>query len=118
MVALFLAAIGIYGVLSYYVLQRRAEIGTRIALGAQRGDILKMILGHAVKLVIAGMVIGLAASLAMARALTSLLFGVEPTDLPTFFGVSALLAVLALMACSIPAMRATQLDPLAVLRND
>jgi predicted permease len=117
-IALFLAAIGIYGVLSYYVLQRRAEIGTRIALGAQRGDILKMILGHAVKLVIAGMVIGLAASFAVARALTSLLFGVKPTDLPTFLGVSALLAVLALMACSIPAMRATQLDPLAVLRND
>jgi putative ABC transport system permease protein len=117
-IALFLAAIGIYGVLSYYVLQRRVEIGTRIALGAQRGDILKMILGHAVKLVIAGMVIGLAASFAVARALTSLLFGVKPTDLPTFLGVSALLAVLALIACCIPAVRATEMDPLAVLRND
>lgn len=117
-IALILAAIGIYGVLSYYVLQRKSEIGTRIALGAQRSDILRLILGHAVKLVIAGMAIGLAVSFAVARALSSLLFGVQPTDLPTFLAVSLLLAVLALVACGIPALHATQVDPLVALRND
>jgi predicted permease len=117
-IALFLAAIGIYGVLSYYVLQRKSEIGTRIALGAQNADILRLILGHAVKLVIAGMAIGLAVSFAVVRALSSLLFGVQPTDLPTFLAVSALLAVLALVACGIPALRATRMDPLTVLRNE
>ena len=117
-IALFLAAIGIYGVLSYYVLQRKSEIGTRIALGAQSADILRLILGHAVKLVIAGMAIGLAVSFAVVRALSSLLFGVQPTDLPTFLGVSALLAFLALVACGIPALRATRMDPSTVLRNE
>ncbi len=117
-IALFLAAIGIYGVLSYYVLQRSSEIGTRMALGAQRSDILKLILGHAFKLVVAGLVVGLAVSFMVARTLTSLLFGVQPTDLPTFFGVSVLLGTLALIACGVPALRATRVDPLVVLRND
>ena len=117
-IALFLAAIGIYGVLSYYVLQRKSEVGTRIALGAQNADILRLILGHAAKLVIAGMAIGLAVSFAVVRALSSLLFGVQPTDLPTFLGVSALLAFLALVACGIPALRATRMDPSTVLRNE
>jgi putative ABC transport system permease protein len=117
-IALFLAAIGIYGLLSYYVLQRKSEIGTRIALGAQNADILRLILGHAAKLVIAGMAIGLAVSFAVVRALSSLLFGVQPTDLPTFLGVSALLAFLALVACGVPALRATRMDPSTVLRNE
>jgi len=117
-IALFLAAIGIYGVLSYYVLQRSSEIGTRMALGAQRSDILKLILGHAVKLVVAGVVVGLGVSFMVARTLTSLLFGVQPTDLPTFLGVSLLLGTLALIACGVPAFRATRVDPLVVLRND
>ncbi|MGZ4887859.1 MAG: FtsX-like permease family protein, partial [Candidatus Angelobacter sp.] len=117
-IALFLAAIGIYGVLSYYVLQRSSEIGTRMALGAQRSDILRLILGHAFKLVVAGLAVGLAVSFMVARTLTSLLFGVQPTDLPTFFGVSVLLGTLALIACGVPALRATRVDPLVVLRND
>jgi predicted permease len=117
-IALFLSAVGIYGVLSYYVIQRGQEIGTRIALGAQRVDILKLILGHAVKLVVAGMAIGLVISLLIARALSSLLFGVQPTDLPTFLGVSVLLGTLALVACAVPALRATRVDPLIVLRNN
>ncbi|MGZ4898173.1 MAG: FtsX-like permease family protein, partial [Candidatus Angelobacter sp.] len=117
-IALFLAAVGIYGVLSFYVLQRRQEIGTRIALGAQRNDVLKLILGHAFKLVSAGVVVGLIAAFAAARALTSMLFGVRPTDLPTFLGVSLLLATLAMIACAIPALRATRVDPLVVLRNE
>jgi len=117
-IALFLAAIGIYGVLSYYVIQRRQEIGTRMALGAQRSDILKLILKHAGKLVLTGVVIGLIAAFGVARALTSLLFGVQPTDLPTFLGVAFLLAMLALLACSVPALRATRVDPLVVLRDE
>jgi putative ABC transport system permease protein len=117
-IAVFLAGIGIYGVLSYYVLQRSSEIGTRMALGAQRSDILRLIVGHALKLVIAGVVVGLVVSVGVARMLTSLLFGVEPTDLPTFLGVSVLLATLALIACIVPALRATRVDPLVVLRAD
>lgn len=118
LIAVFLAGIGIYGVLSYYVLQRSSEIGTRLALGAQRSDILKLIVGHALKLVIAGVVVGLAVSFAIARTLTSLLFGVQPTDLPTFAAVSFLLATLALIACAVPALRATRVDPLVVLRSE
>jgi putative ABC transport system permease protein len=117
-IAVFLAGIGIYGVLSYYVLQRSSEIGTRMALGAQRSDILRLIVGHALKLVIAGVLLGLAVSVGVARMLTSLLFGVQPTDLPTFLGVSVLLATLALIACVVPALRATRVDPLVVLRTD
>ena len=117
-IALFLAAIGIYGVLSYYVLQRRQEIGLRMALGAQRANVLQLILGHAAKLIAAGVAIGLVAALAASRVLTSMLFGVKPTDIPTFLGVSLLLAALALLACAIPASRATRVDPLVVLRNE
>jgi putative ABC transport system permease protein len=117
-IALFLAAIGIYGVLSYYVLQRRQEIGLRIALGAQRANVLQLILGHAAKLIAAGVAIGLVAALAASRVLTSLLFGVKPTDIPTFLGVSLLLAAVALLACAVPASRATRVDPLVALRNE
>ncbi|HEY3768675.1 MAG TPA: ABC transporter permease [Candidatus Angelobacter sp.] len=116
--AVLLASIGIYGVLSYYVLQRTSEIGTRLALGAQRSDILKNIVGHALKLVTAGVVLGLGVSIAIAHLLTSLLFGVQSTDMPTFIAVSILLAALALMACAVPAIRATRVDPLIVLRNE
>jgi predicted permease len=117
-IALFLAAIGIYGVLSYYVLQRRQEIGLRIALGAQRANILQLILGHAAKLIAAGVAIGLVAAFATSRVLTSLLFGVRPTDIPTFLGVSLLLVAVALLACAVPASRATRVDPLVALRNE
>lgn len=117
-IALFLAAIGIYGVLSYYVLQRRQEIGLRMALGAQRANVLQLILGHAAKLIAAGVAIGLVAAFSASRVLTSMLFGVTPTDIPTFLGVSLLLAALALLACAVPASRATRVDPLVVLRNE
>ncbi|HYL92102.1 MAG TPA: ABC transporter permease [Alphaproteobacteria bacterium] len=116
--AQFLAAIGIYGVLSYYVFQRRAEIGVRIALGAQRSDVLRLILGHAARLVAAGLAIGLVVAMVASRALTTMLYGVKPTDAATFFGVSVLLVVLALVACGIPAIRATRVDPLSVLRSE
>ncbi len=117
-IALFLAAIGIYGVLSYYVLQRRQEIGLRMALGAQRANVLQLILGHAAKLIAAGVAIGLVAAFAASRVLTSMLFGVKATDIPTFLAVSLLLAALALLACAVPAFRATRVDPLVVLRNE
>jgi putative ABC transport system permease protein len=116
--AQFLAAIGIYGVLSYYVFQRRAEIGVRIALGAQRSDVLRLILGHAARLVAVGLGIGLVVALVAARALTTMLYGVKPTDATTFLGVSLLLGALALIACGIPAFRATRVDPLSVLRSE
>jgi putative ABC transport system permease protein len=116
--ALFLAAIGIYGVLSSYVLQRRQEIGVRMALGAQRRDVLGLIVKQGAKLVGIGLGCGLAAAFFTSRALTSLLFGVKPGDAFTLLGVSLLLALLALLACAVPSLRATQIDPLAVLRNE
>jgi putative ABC transport system permease protein len=117
-IALFLAAIGIYGVLSYFVLQRGQEIGVRIALGAQRGNVLQLVLGQGLRLIAIGVALGLAVAFVSARALTSLLFGVKPTDLPTFAVVALLLALLGLLACAVPALRATRVDPLVVLRNE
>jgi putative ABC transport system permease protein len=117
-VALFLAAIGIYGVLSYFVLQRHQEIGLRLALGAQRSDVLRLVLAEGAKLIVAGIGLGLVAAFLVSRAMATLLFDVKPTDVATFVGVSLLLALLALTACAIPAFRATQVDPLVVLRNE
>jgi putative ABC transport system permease protein len=117
-IALFLAAIGIYGVLSYFVVQRSQEIGVRMALGAQRSNVLRLILGQGARLIGIGVAIGIVGGVWAARALTSLLFGVKSTDLPTFVGVSVLLAGLALVACAVPALRATRVDPLVVLRSE
>ncbi len=117
-IALFLAAIGIYGVLSYFVVQRSQEIGVRMALGAQRSNVLGLILGQGARLIGIGVAIGVVGGVWAARALTSLLFGVKSTDLPTFVAVSVLLASLALVACAVPALRATRVDPLVVLRNE
>jgi putative ABC transport system permease protein len=117
-IAVFLAAIGIYGVLSYFVLQRGQEIGVRMALGAQRSNVLQLVLGQGLRLIAIGVALGLVAALVSARALTSLLFGVKPTDLPTFFGVALLLGFLGLVACAVPAFRATRVDPLVVLRSE
>ena len=117
-IALFLAAIGIYGVLSYFVVQRSQEIGVRLALGAQRSNVLRLILGQGARLIGIGVAIGIIGGVWAARALTSLLFGVKSTDLPTFVGVSVLLASLALVACAVPALRATRVDPLVVLRSE
>jgi putative ABC transport system permease protein len=117
-VGLFLAAIGIYGVFSYYVLQRQQEIGVRLALGAQRSQVLSLVLGHAAKLIAVGIVSGLIVSFATLRLMSRFLFNVQATDPATFAGVSALLTVLALLACAIPALRATRVDPIVALRNE
>lgn len=117
-IALFLAAIGIYGVLSYFVVQRSQEIGVRMALGAQRSNVLRLILGQGARLIGIGVAIGIVGGVWAARALTSLLFGVKSTDLTTFIAVSVLLAGLALVACAVPALRATRVDPLVVLRSE
>jgi predicted permease len=118
LIALFLAAIGIYGVTSYAVAQRTREIGIRIALGAQLSDILKLILSNGVKLTAIGVVIGLAGAFLLTRALTSLLSGVSATDPATFVSVSVLLVVVALLASYLPARRATKVNPLIALRYE
>ena len=117
-IAAFLAAIGIYGVLSFYVAQRREEIGTRMALGAQRDDIFRLILSHAGKLIVAGIAGGLIITLLTTRALQSLLYGTKPHDSLTLVGVCALLSAVAFLACAVPVFRATRVDPQVVLRSE
>jgi predicted permease len=117
-VALVLAAVGIYGVMSYSVAQRRSEIGIRMALGAQKSDVLKLTVGHGLKLVLIGVAFGVAGSFALTRLMTSLLFGVGATDPGTFIVISVVLVSVGLLANYIPARRATKVDPLAALRYE
>jgi putative ABC transport system permease protein len=117
-VALVLAAVGIYGVMSYSVAQRTREIGIRMALGAQRSDVLKLAVGQGLKLVSIGVLIGLAGAFILTRVMSSLLFGVSATDPPTLITISLVLISVAVLASYIPARRATKVDPLVALRYE
>jgi putative ABC transport system permease protein len=117
-VALVIAAVGIYGVLAYSVTQRTRELGVRLALGAQPGDVRRMVIREGMKLGLTGIAVGLAGAVALSHLLTALLFGIQPRDPATFGAVAAILIAIALAACYIPARRATRIDPVVALRDE
>jgi putative ABC transport system permease protein len=117
-IGLVLSAAGIYGLISYSVARRTHEIGIRIALGAERGDVFKLVIKKGLLLIVVGLVIGVAGALALTRVLTSFLYGVTTTDPMTFVAVSLLLIAVGLVACYIPARRATRIDPMSALRYE
>jgi predicted permease len=117
-IALVLASIGLYGVISYLVGQRTHELGIRIALGAQRQNVLRLVLGHGLKVAVLGIGIGLLAAFGLTRLLSNMVYGVSTTDPPTFLVITGLLLVVAVLASLVPAWRATRVDPLVALRNE
>jgi putative ABC transport system permease protein len=117
-VALLLASIGIYGVMAYTFSRRTNEIGIRMAMGAQRGDILRIAVGEGAMIVVFGVTAGLMGSLILTRFLQTMLFDVKPNDPITFAAISGLLAAVTLAACFVPARRATRVDPLVALRHE
>jgi len=116
--ALVLSMVGLYGITAYTVAQRTQEIGIRMALGAKRGDVLRLILGQGTRMVLIGEVIGIAGALVLAHLITSLLYGVQANDPWVFASVGMVLAVVALLACYIPARRAAKVDPMVALRYE
>jgi putative ABC transport system permease protein len=116
--ALLLAVLGVYGVIAYSVKQRRREIGIRMALGARRADVVRLVVGQGLRLTALGLTLGTAAGLALARGVAGLLFGVEPADPATLASVVCVLGGTALVASYVPARRAARLDPATVLRQD
>jgi len=117
-IALLLSTIGVYGVISYLVGQRTREVGVRMALGAQSGDVLRLIIGHGAKLGLAGIVIGVPCALALARMLSRFLFGVSPADPVTIISVVAIMSAAGLAASYIPAQRAVRSDPMTALKYE
>ena len=117
-IAFVLAAVGIYGVISYDVSQRTHEIGIRMALGAHKDDVLKLVLGQGARLAAAGIAVGLAAAFGLTRLMASMLFGVKAADAGTFAAISLLLGAVALAASYVPSRRAASVDPLVALRHE
>jgi predicted lysophospholipase L1 biosynthesis ABC-type transport system permease subunit len=118
LLALVLAAVGIYGVIAYTTRQRTHEIAIRVAMGAQRGKVFRLVLGQGLLLTLTGLALGITASLALTRYLRSVLFGVTATDVVTYVSVALLLCMVSLFACYIPARRATKVDPMDALRHE
>jgi putative ABC transport system permease protein len=117
-IAVFLAAVGLYGVVAYTVTQRTQEIGVRMAIGAQRADVLRMVVGDGLKLATIGVVLGIGAALALARVIKSMLFGVTQFDAASYAVTAAALLAVAALACYVPARRAMRVDPLVALRAE
>jgi putative ABC transport system permease protein len=116
--ALVLAVVGIYGVMAYSVTQRTHELGVRMALGAKRGDVLRLVLASGAKLILAGVAVGLAGALVANRLVATLLFGVSSTDPATFVAVALLLSAVAMIATYLPAHKATRVEPVIALRHE